>query len=77
MAKISVYDAGYAGDMEHLRGYREVTAGSGTFPGNPLEQHFGTSASGKYDVDVVFPSGQKVEQRGISVGKTLTIIEKN
>ena len=75
MTKISVYDAGHTGESKYLKGYREVTAGSGTFPGNPLEQHFGIPAKGMYDVVVVFPSGQKVEQKGISAGKTLAIIE--
>ncbi len=75
MTKISVYDSGYAGDRKHLRGYREVTAGNGTFPGNPLIQHFGVDDSGTYDVVVNFPSGNTAMLKGITAGQTLDVVE--
>ena len=58
MSKISVYDAGKAKNKSALRGYREVIAGSGTFPGNPLQQHFGVPGSMKYDIVVVFTANE-------------------
>ena len=60
MSKISVYKAGMAKNKSALRVYREVIAGSGTFPGNPLQQHFGVDGSKKYDVVVISPLGKEV-----------------
>jgi len=77
MSKVSVYDAGKAKNKSALRGYREVIAGSGTFPGNPLQQHFGVDASKKYDVVVKFPSGKEVVEKNVSAGTTLKIVEPN
>ena len=75
MSKVSVFDAGKAKNKSALRGYREVIAGSGTFPGNPLQQHFGVPGSQKYDIVVVFPSGKEVVQKGVSAGTTVKIVE--
>ena len=57
-----------------FRGFREVIAGSGTFPGNPLQQHFGVDASKKYDVVVIFPSGKEVVEKNVSAGTTIKIV---
>lgn len=75
MSKIYVFDAGKAGDLKYLRGFREITAGNGTFPGNPLQAHFGVDTSGKYDVIVIFPSGREVTLKNIKAAQTLTIVE--
>ncbi|MDP2984143.1 MAG: CRTAC1 family protein [Candidatus Latescibacter sp.] len=75
MSKASLYDAGKAGDRSALRGYREVWAGSGTFPGNPLQVHFGADSSRKYDIVVTFPSGQETVLRNIDPGQTLKVVE--
>jgi len=75
MSKVWVYDTGRAKDMKALRGFREVIAGSGTFPGNPLQQHFGVDVSKKYDVVVKFPSGKEVVEKNVSAGTTITIVE--
>ncbi len=75
MSKVSLYDAGKAKTGSALRGYREVWAGSGTFPGNPLQVHFGVNAGQKYDVVVLFPSGKEVVLRDIAPGQTLKVVE--
>jgi hypothetical protein len=75
MSKVSLYDAGKAKNKSALRGYREVWAGSGTFPGNPLQVHFGADAARKYDMIVVFPSGKEVVLANIAPGQTLKVIE--
>ena len=75
MSKIYVYDAGKADDKAALRGFREVIAGSGTFPGNPLQQHFGVNGEKKYDVVVIFPSGEKTVERNVAAAQTITITE--
>lgn len=75
MTKLAVYDSGFAGDRTHLRGYREVTAGNGTFPGNPLQQHFGLK-SGSYDVVATFPSGKQVTMNDVKTAQTIKIVEK-
>ena len=59
MSRVWVYDAGQAGDPKSLRGFRQVTAGNGTFPGNPLQAHFGVDAAKKYDVRRPFPVGPR------------------
>jgi enediyne biosynthesis protein E4 len=75
MSKVSLYDAGKAKTKSALRAYREVWAGSGTFPGNPLQVHFGADAARKYDVVVLFPSGKEVVLRDITPGRTLKVVE--
>lgn len=75
MSKIWVYEAGHSGDPAFLRGFRQVTAGNGTFPGNPLEQHFGLDATKRYDVLVCFPSGREAALRGVATGQTLRVVE--
>ncbi|MCE5251115.1 CRTAC1 family protein [bacterium] len=75
MSKVWVYDAGRAKDSKALRGFREVIAGSGTFPGNPLQQHFGVDATKKYDVVVKFPSGKEAIEKNVAAGQTIKIVE--
>lgn len=75
MSKVWVYDAGKAKNKSALKGYREVIAGSGTFPGNPLQQHFGVDASKKYDIVVKFPSGIEKILKNVQPGKTYDIYE--
>jgi len=75
MSKVWVYDGGKAGDRKALRGYREVIAGSGTFFGNPLIQHFGVDAAKKYDIVVKFPSGIERVMKNVTAGKTYEIYE--
>ncbi len=75
MSKVSLYDGGMAKNKTALRGYREVWAGSGTFPGNPLCVHFGADAKKKYDVVIVFPSGKETVIPGVTPGQMLTVVE--
>ncbi len=75
MSKVTLYEAGKAGVRAAIRGYREVWAGSGTFPGNPLQVHFGADAARRYDIVAVFPSGKEVVLKDIAPGQTLKIIE--
>ncbi len=75
-ARVSVYDAGHAGDKAHLLGFREVAAGSGVFTSPPLVQHFGLRAGKKYDVVVYFPTTKrKVVSRGVATAQAITITE--
>jgi hypothetical protein len=76
LSKIYVFDAGKLEDMKALRGFREVVAGSGTVPGNPLQQHFGVPAGRQYDVLVKFPSGRKAVVKNVSSGTTVTVVEQ-
>jgi hypothetical protein len=75
MTKISLYDAGKVKVKSALRGFREVTAGNGTFMGNPLQQHFGLDSAKKYDIVVTFPSGKEIIYNNLSTGQTLKIVE--
>lgn len=73
--KISVYDAGHLNDPAFLRGFREVSAGSGQASCPPAEQHFGVPAAGTYDLRLRFPSGTVVDLFGKAAGQILTVIE--
>jgi enediyne biosynthesis protein E4 len=75
MSKVALYDAGNPKVKSALRGYREVTAGNGTFTGNPLQVHFGADAAKKYDIVVTFPSGKETVLQGIAPGQKLKVIE--
>jgi len=75
MSKVWVYNTGKAKNKSALRGYREVIAGSGTFSGNPLQQHFGVDTSQKYDIAVKFPSGIERVLKNVDAGKTYDIYE--
>lgn len=75
MTKAELFAAGHAGDDRHRVGYREVTAGNGTFPGNPLQVHFGLGDHSHVDLVATFPSGRTVTKRNIARGQTLTIVE--
>ena len=75
-ARISVYDAGHAGDKTYLRGFREVAAGSGVFTSPPLLQHFGLDARKKYDIVVYFPMTKRtVVVLGKRTAQTLKVTE--
>jgi enediyne biosynthesis protein E4 len=75
MSKIWVYDAGHSGEPKFLRGFRQVTAGNGTFPGNPLQAHFGLDAAKKYDILVRFPSGGEAVLRDAAAAQTVRVVE--
>lgn len=74
-AKVYLYDSGST-DKKALRGFREVTAGNGTFPGNPLEVHFGLPGDGPFDLLAVFPGGGKVSAKGVTPGRLIEIVEE-
>jgi hypothetical protein len=75
MSKVYVYEGGKAKTKSALKGFREVTAGNGTFPGNPLQQHFGVPAGRRYDIVVIFPSGIERIMTNVEAGKTYDIYE--
>jgi enediyne biosynthesis protein E4 len=74
-AKIWVYDAGHLNDPAHLRGFREVTGGSGQASCPPFEQHFGVPGAGMVDVRVRFPSGNIMDRLGETAHQILTVVE--
>jgi hypothetical protein len=75
MSRIWVYEAGHEGDPKFLRGFRQITAGNGTFPGNPLQAHFGLDAAKRYDILVKFPSERAAVVRNTPATQTLRIVE--
>ena len=75
-AKVYLYQAG-SRDKSKLIGFREVTAGNGTFPGNPLEQHFGLPGDGPYDVVAILPtSGRELTAEGVRPGDVVELVEQ-
>ncbi len=74
-AKVYLYPAG-SRDKSKLVGFREVTAGNGTFPGNPLEQHFGLPGDGPYDVVAIMPAtGKELTAAGVKPGEVVELVE--
>ncbi len=75
MSKVAVYEAGKAKNKKALIGYREITAGNGTFPGNPLTAHFGLTSAKSCDVVVTFPSGIERVVKNVKAGSTIDVFE--
>jgi hypothetical protein len=75
LSKIRVYETAPGGARGRLKAFREVTAGNGTFPGNPLQAHFGLDAARRYDVVVTFPSGREAAQAAVTTGQSIVVTE--
>jgi len=75
MSKVSVFKSGKANSVKDLLGYREITAGNGTFPGNPLVAHVGLNKAKSCDVVVKFPSGIERIVKNVSAGSTIDVYE--
>jgi enediyne biosynthesis protein E4 len=76
LSKVALYDAGKGKVKSSMRGYREVTAGNGTFTGNPIQVHFGADAAKKYDIVITFPSGKETVLSNIKPGQILKVVEQ-
>jgi hypothetical protein len=74
-SKVKLYDAGHAGECDHLRAFQEVCPGSGIHSSNPLECHFGACHKKSYDIEVTFPSGLVEVVRDIQSPRTIKIYE--
>ncbi|OQB35662.1 MAG: FG-GAP repeat protein [Candidatus Latescibacteria bacterium ADurb.Bin168] len=76
MSRVMVYRAGQAKNKSGFLAMREITAGNGTFPGNPLQVHVGLGAVKTCDVVVTFPTtGREVVIPNVAAGKTLDVEE--
>ncbi|MBU1692655.1 MAG: VCBS repeat-containing protein [Verrucomicrobia bacterium] len=73
-AKIRIYQGGHLGDVAHLEGYRQVTAGVRN--NEPLRQHFGVSTVCLHDVEVLFPSGKRVARTRLPSSRRVRITEQ-
>jgi len=58
-----------------LIGLQQIQTGYGYASGQPAASHFGLGKTEQVDVEVTFPSGQKVTQRGVAADRKLTIKE--
>jgi hypothetical protein len=74
-SKVRVYASGKLGVASALKGLREVTTAQGFCTQVPTEVHFGLDGKLTYDVEVVFPSGQRVVASGVKAGQTITVTE--
>ena len=74
-SQVWIYEAGRRG-TSFLRGYQQMGIGSPSLGQQNLsELHLGVDGSRRYDVEVLFPSGRRVVERGIRPGRTLDIFE--
>jgi hypothetical protein len=78
-AKVAIYDAGFVGQTDHLRGFREIEAHGGFSSENPIEAFFGVGAMTAVDLQITWPGsgGNHIVQRilNISVPQSITVDE--
>ncbi len=75
-ARVRIYAAGHLGEPAFLRGHQQLGVGfnpSGVQ--NVSALHFGVDARRRYDVEVTFPGGRRVVERGVVPGRTLDVDE--
>jgi len=72
-ARLSLYEAGHAGDPAFLRGFREVRGATGYCSQDPPVLHFGAGAAMTYDVLVRYADGSELTRSGIQPGQLLRI----
>jgi serine/threonine-protein kinase len=74
-AQVWIYDAG-GRPGRRLRGYQQLGVGfSTTGQQNLSELHFGLDERRRYDLEVLFPDGRRVVERGLRTGRTVEIFE--
>lgn len=74
-AQVWIYEAGRRG-VRFLRGYQQMGVGfSPTGQQGLTELHFGLDERWRYDLEVLFPSGRRVVERGFRPGRTLEVFE--
>ena len=74
--KVFFYEEGEIGNANALLGYREITSGSGYNSRNQLIAHFGMGGRQKVDVVVEFPTGEKVNFKGVRAGEKIVAYEE-
>jgi len=75
-AKVSVYDAGFLNDKNHLKGSRQI--GTDNFSANNFNQlvaHFGVKPDRKYDIKINFYGGNTKILRNVKSGQILKVHE--
>lgn len=70
-AKVRLYDSATG----KLLGHRQVMTANGFCGCPPLDVHFGAPATGRYDIEVTFPSGIRVVKKSVSAGASYRIRE--
>jgi hypothetical protein len=79
-ARVSVYDAGFAGDPAHLRGFREVSAHGGFAAQSTRDPHFGLPGASSVDLQITWPGSgaHHIVQSvlGVAVGQRLAVDEE-
>ena len=78
-AKMTVYDAGFAGDPAHFIGFREVASQGGFSSRTAAQTHFGIPGGKMVDIRIAWPgsAGHHVTQTvtGVAPGQMMTIEE--
>lgn len=75
-AQVSIYDTGKAGNIQHLRGFRQISLNSGYISYGLPRASFGLSSEDQiYDVQVRFPSGKTVIAPGVKAGQSIVVQE--
>ncbi len=76
-AKLWLYEHGHIYDRNFLRGYREITSGTGYCSHSVKEVHFGADINKRYDIAILFPaSGIKKTLMNITPGQHLDVSEE-
>lgn len=70
---VTAYDAGHAGEADHVIGHQELTAASGFGAGTELLAHFGLGAATTTDVVVMPPGGPARTVRNLPADSFLSL----
>ncbi len=73
-ARVSIYEAGKAGQKEALLGTREIAVGFGYASGQEAAAHFGLGKAEKVDIEVLLPHGNgKHSKQNIAANQRVTL----
>jgi hypothetical protein len=74
-AKLDLYQSGHAGEMEYLRGHREIRGEYGYLGQDEPVAHFGAKAAGgaRYDLVVTFPDGTQRVYSDLTPGQKVLV----
>jgi hypothetical protein len=70
-AKLSLYEAGHAGESDYFKGYREITGEYGYLAQDMPAVHFGASQALNYDLIIEFLDGKQRTLTNISPGQKI------
>ena len=72
-AKVSVFERGGLGNLRRLVGFQEVRSATGYCGQAPPVLHFGLGSRQRVELQVVYPDGHTVQQRGVAGDQVVVV----